>query len=125
LRSGKTKLSALADAFRLVCEMAKVAEERLIYLVNTLADTDDFNEGLQRLLETEIRRRLNRYQLTDRQLQRKYGMTFEEFCERDVVKERGYSWEVESDYCDWEMAVGEIRHLEQRLKEVVGEPSYG
>ncbi len=105
--------------------MAKVAEERLVYLVNTLTDTDDFNEGLRRLLETEIRRRLNRYQLTDRQLQRKYGMTFEEFRERDVVKERGYSWEVESDFCDWEMAVGEVRHLEQRLKEVIGEPGHG
>ena len=53
----------------------------------------------------EIRRRMNRYELIDRRFRHKYGMRLEEFRDRRVIEKQGYSFEGESDYCDWEMAV--------------------
>lgn len=40
---------------------------------------DDIDRKLTRLLEAELRRRLARYDLTDRQLSQKYGMSYAEF----------------------------------------------
>ncbi|MCB0138138.1 MAG: hypothetical protein KDD75_23760, partial [Caldilineaceae bacterium] len=51
------------------------------------------------------RRRLARYQLTDRLFQEKYGLTLEEFEAQEVVKGGNDSFEVESDHQDWDLAV--------------------
>ena len=98
--------------------VTQVIEPRLVDLVAKLENTPDPNEGLQRLLHREIRRRLNRYNLTDRQLSEKYRMTFDEFQRQGIVKQEGYSFEVETDFCDWEMAITGIRSLEGYLTEV-------
>jgi len=42
-------------------------------------------------------------------------MRFEEFRDRRVVEKQGYSFEVESDYCDWEMAVTGLAALREQL----------
>jgi hypothetical protein len=96
----------------------QVIEPRLADLVAQLENTADLNQGLQRLLQREIRRRLNRYELTDRRFKEKYGMTFDDFQQQEMVKEKGYSFEVETDFCDWEMARSGIRALEDYLAEV-------
>ena len=44
-----------------------------------------------------MRRQLARYDLTDRQLSKKYGMSFSEFERRQVTKQMDYSWEAEFD----------------------------
>lgn len=79
----------------------------------------DFDDKLRTLLEAEYRRQLTRYSLTDRRLQQKYGMTFEEFERRHIVRERGYSWEVESDAMNWETAVDGTRTVSKRLAELL------
>ncbi|MGC8492660.1 MAG: hypothetical protein ACP5SH_13075, partial [Syntrophobacteraceae bacterium] len=56
------------------------------------------------VLESEYRRRLTRYEHTDRLFRKKYGMTFDAFERSQVVNARGYTWEVESDSDEWEMA---------------------
>jgi len=94
------------------------ALEQIVRIVNTLEPESDWEMGLQRILENEIRRRLNRYELADRQLQQKYEMDFKAFRQADVVAEKGYSFEVESDFCDWELAQSGIRSLKQELAEV-------
>lgn len=71
--------------------------------------------SIRQILANEIRRRLNRYELIDRRLRHKYGMCFEEFQNRGVVEEQGYSFEIESDYCDWEMAVTGLVTLREQL----------
>ena len=101
--------------------VTQVIEPRLVDLVAKLENTPDLNEGLQRLLHREIRRRLNRYKLTDHQLSDKYNMTFGEFQQQEIVKREGYSFEVETDFCDWEMAITGIRSLEGYLIEVKGD----
>ena len=83
--------------------------EQMARVVQDLEGTADWETGLRRILENEIRRRLNRYSLTDQQFRRKYGMEFGTFRQADLVKQSGYSYEVETDFCDWEMAVSGLR----------------
>jgi len=78
--------------------------ERVAHLISRLEPERDAESVLEQLLENELIRRLNRYELTDRSLSRKYGMSFAEFKARRMVEELGYSYEVESDFWDWEMA---------------------
>jgi hypothetical protein len=94
------------------------ATQRMLEIANRLESSEDPDASLKRILENEIRRRLNRYELVNRRLQSKYGMTFEEFRDRDIVQQRGYSFEVEGDFCDWEMAISGIRSLKQDLAEL-------
>lgn len=67
------------------------------------------------VVDYELRRRLARYQLSDRLLRDKYGMTLEEFEAAEVVKQHGYSFEVENDHQDWDQVVDSIRTIERHL----------
>ena len=84
--------------------------------VNSLSD-DELHEMLRR----DYMRRLIRYKTTDELMRQKYSMNYEEFNSRNVVAERNYSWEVESDSQDWEMAIDGIRTMERKLKEIDGQ----
>jgi broad-specificity NMP kinase len=44
-------------------------------------------------------------------------MTFEEFVGRRVVQQEGYTWDVEKDAMDWEMAVDGMRTMERKFQE--------
>ena len=81
----------------------------------SIAQTDDVETKLQRLLVAEYQRRLARYRLTDRRLSQKYGMAFEEFERRQVTRQQEYSWEVESDAIAWETAIDGIQTMQQQL----------
>jgi hypothetical protein len=84
-----------------------------------------YGEGVEdriiEVLESEYRRRLTRYEHTDRLLRKKYRMTFDEFERNEVVKVRGYSWEVESDSDEWEMALDGMESMRRGLEELIGE----
>jgi hypothetical protein len=73
---------------------------------------------LKEALINEYRRRIIRYKLLDESMKKKYGMTFEDFESRNVVKERGFSWQVESDSMEWEHAVEGMRYAEEKLKDL-------
>ena len=45
-------------------------------------------------------------------------MTFEEFVERRVVKQKGYTWDVEQDAMDWETAIGGMETIKRRLEQL-------
>lgn len=45
-------------------------------------------------------------------------MSFEEFKAKNVVRERGYLFEVENDYCDWELAVDGIETAREKIKKL-------
>jgi len=76
---------------------------------------DNANQKLRLLLESEYRRRLARYNLTNRQLSQKYNMSFEEFERQQITKQWGYTWEVESDAMEWEQAVDGIQTVQRQL----------
>jgi len=79
------------------------------------------NDELQELLRRDYFRRLIRYQTSDELMRQKYGLTYEEFVSRNVVAEKNFSWEVESDSQDWEMALDGIRTMQRKLKEIDGQ----
>ena len=85
----------------------------------SLGTASDIGEKLRALLEAEYRRRLTRYSLTDRQLRQKYGMSFEEFERQQITKQRGYTWDVESDAITWETAIDGIRTTQRQLRELL------
>ena len=82
---------------------------------------DKTEEKICSVLEAEYRRRLTRYEHVDRLFRKKYGMTFEEFEDNKVVERKGFTWEVESDSDEWEMAVDGIKSMNRGLQELLGE----
>ena len=68
------------------------------------------------LLKAEYMRRLARYHRMDRLLTQRYGMTFEEFNASRMVRQKDYSWDVETDAMDWETAMSGIKTVERKLK---------
>ena len=73
---------------------------------------------LAAMLRSEYLRKLTRYKKVDEKYQKKYGMTFEQFDSRNIVADRNYSWEVESDSQGWEAAIDGIETMLSKLKEI-------
>ncbi len=94
---------------------------RLINVLNLLEPDMEPKTQVTRLAEQELRRRLARYQLSEQIFHEKYNMTLEEFEATEVVKERGYTFEVESDHQDWDLASDGIRTIERQLAALRGE----
>jgi hypothetical protein len=88
-----------------------------------VGQTADVDEKLRLLLVAEYRRKLTHFRLTDKQLTQKYGMSFEAFEQKQVTKELGYSWDVESDAIGWETALDGIQTEKKRLFKLIGEQS--
>lgn len=105
--------------------MPKISE-RITEFVNHLeSGEEDLEVKLTRILENECRRRLSRYLLADRLLKKKYQMSFEEFRDQKMVEKLNYSFEAESDFCDWEMAISGIKCLKDDLVALLGERCEG
>lgn len=92
--------------------------DRVFGVINELEQGETLDAKLTRLAEYEIQRRLARYQLTDRLFILKYGMSLEQFEAQNVVKQLGYSFEVESDHQDWDLAMDGIQTMHRRLNEL-------
>jgi hypothetical protein len=79
----------------------------------------NLSEGeLQEMLKGEYLRRLARYKLTDESFREKYGMTFKEFEQENMVAKKDFSWEVESDAQEWELATDGIKTCQEKLGEL-------
>ena len=72
--------------------------ERIAHLITRLEPERDTDSVLEQLLENELLRRLNRYQLTDRSLSRKYGMSFSNLMTGLMFKHFSYSYKLESNF---------------------------
>ena len=94
---------------------------RLISALNLLEPDVAPRQQVERLAEQELRRRLARYQLSDRLFREKYGMTLEEFEAADIVRQHGYSFDVENDHQDWDQAVDGIRTINRQLTALRGD----
>lgn len=66
----------------------------------------------------EYEKRLVLYKLTDEQLKKKYKMDFKDFDEKNIVKKKGFSWDVEQDAMQWEHAVEGIKYIEKKIKKI-------
>jgi hypothetical protein len=87
-------------------------------LEEPLIEGQDVDAKVRLLLRSEYLRRLGRYRHVDRLMVSKYGMQFDEFVARGMVKEKDFSWEVESDAMNWETAIGGIKTMERKLREL-------
>ncbi len=94
---------------------------KLISVLNLLEPGVGPKQQVARLAEQELRRRLARYQLSDRLFREKYGMTLGEFEAAETVKAHGYAFEVENDHQDWDLALDGIRTVERQLAALRGE----
>jgi len=45
-------------------------------------------------------------------------MTLDEFEKRNIVKEKGFSFEAESDYHEWDSAVDAVRTLRAKIEDL-------
>ncbi len=68
------------------------------------------------LLRQEYLRHLGQYRRLDLLMQQKYGISFNEFISRRVVRENEYSWNVESDAMEWETAISGIKTMKRKLE---------
>ncbi|MBI3960323.1 MAG: hypothetical protein HY328_16035 [Chloroflexi bacterium] len=94
--------------------------DRTLDLLEALGPGQSVERKVEKLAEQELLRRLARYQLTDYTLRRKYGLTLEEFEAESIVQKRGYSFEVESDHQDWDLAVDGIHTVQRQLTRLRG-----
>lgn len=67
--------------------------------------------------ESELLQRLNRYRRIDREMAEKYQMSFAEFRESDLIEQSEYTFEMESDFWDWEMVQDGIEMMQTMLGE--------
>jgi hypothetical protein len=93
-------------------------EQTQQWLADPILGDDDIDAKIRRLLEAEYLRKMAQHQRVNETLSRKYGVTFDQFVAQDVVVQRGYSWEVEQDAMQWEIAIGGIETLRRRLQEI-------
>ncbi|RLT40107.1 MAG: hypothetical protein DWI57_09045 [Chloroflexi bacterium] len=89
--------------------------ERTLHILETLEPGQSLEKKVEKLAEQELLRRLARYQLTDYSFRKRYGLTLEEFEAEGVVQKRGYSFDVECDHQDWDLAVDGIETIERQL----------
>jgi hypothetical protein len=75
-------------------------------------------EGTIKLITNELKRQLLEYKLIEKKLAKKYGVSFEEFKRNEVVKKENYSFEVEEDYCDWELVIDGIATIEKAIQNI-------
>lgn len=92
-----------------------LSESTLGLLQDPVLGRGDMDMQIQYLIEAEFIRRLGRYQRTNDVLLEKYGMNFDEFAAQHVVEKRGYTWEVEKDAMEWEVAIDGIDTMRDRL----------
>jgi len=83
---------------------------------------DDMTEDeLKEVLRKDYLRKLTRYRMTDDTLRKKYKVDYAAFEKENIVKKQKYSFEVESDAQQWELAIDGIKTVEKKLKELLGD----
>lgn len=78
-------------------------------------------DELKYLLRRDYLRKLTRYRMTDDFYRKKYDIDFESFEKANIVESEGYTFEVESDAQEWELAIDGIKTIEKKLKELSDE----
>ena len=80
---------------------------------------DEMSEDeLKYLLRRDYLRRLTRYRITYDFFKKKYNMDFESFEKANIVDKQNYTFEVESDAQEWELAIDGIKTVDKKQKEL-------
>jgi hypothetical protein len=81
-----------------------IVSPKVLEALTALEPEGDTDTKIAKVVEEALVRRLNHYQFVDRRLQRKYGMAFTQFRDSQTVQQKGYAFDVESDFWEWELA---------------------
>jgi len=79
--------------------------------------TDD---EIGELLRRDYTRRLVQYRMLDDFHRKKYSTNYDAFEKSDIIQKQNYSFEVESDAQEWELAIDGIRTMEKKRREIAG-----
>lgn len=96
----------------------KAIKEKTSKILDLLIPEGDLDYKVRKILIEDLKRKLTEFQLIDTRFQKKYGMTLDEFEQKNIIKERGFSFEVESDYHEWDSAVDAIKTLKAKIEDL-------
>jgi phage/plasmid-associated DNA primase len=96
----------------------KTITEKTAKVLDILIPEGDLDSKVKHIIIENLKRKSAEYHLIKRRFEKKYGMILEEFERKNVIKERGYSYEVETDYHEWDSAVDAIETIELHIKEL-------
>jgi polyhydroxyalkanoate synthesis regulator phasin len=96
----------------------KTITEKTSKILDNLIPEGDIDSKVRKIIIEDLKRRLAEFQLIDHRFQKKYEMTLEEFEKRDIIKKRGFSFEVENDYHEWDSAVDAVKTIKSHLKDL-------
>lgn len=97
----------------------KTITEKTSKILDYLVPQGDLDSKIRKIIIEDLKRKLAEFQLIDHRFQKKYGMTIDEFERRNVIKEKGFSFEVESDYHEWDSAVDAIKTVKAHLEDLI------
>ncbi len=97
-------------------ETASILDRTKKFLNEAPITGNNLDTKVLNLLRQELLRHLGQYRRLDLLMQQKYGISFDEFVSRRVVRENEYSWNVESDAMEWETAISGIKTMERKLE---------
>lgn len=92
--------------------------EKTTKILDLLIPEGNLDYKVRKILIEDIKRRLTEFQLIDNRFRKKYGMTLDEFEQRNIIKEKKFSFEVESDYHEWDSAMDAIRTLGAKIEDL-------
>ncbi len=96
----------------------KTLTEKTTKILDLLIPEGDLDYKVRKILIEDLKRKLVEFQLVDNRFQKKYGVTLEEFEKKNIIKEKGFSFEVESDYHEWDSALDAINALKAKIEDL-------
>ena len=97
--------------------MLAIEDSGLQHTLQLLEPGTDPEEAIINLFLEKARRNYFKYQIIDRQLRRKYKMSFDEFSRSKLMEEP--SFEVEQDFFDWDMAITGISDMKTEIEKIL------
>ena len=92
--------------------------EKTLKILNILIPQGDLDTKVRKILVENLRKKLAEFQLIDNRFKKKYGMTLEKFENKNIINKKGFSFEVESDYHEWDSAVDAIKAMRFYIKDI-------
>ncbi len=89
----------------------------ILDLAQELTGQPDPESAVEEALQAYVLQKIRHYRRIAARLQKKYGMSFEEFSHRLGV-ELPLSWEHEQDFLLWEEALTNLHYFEGRLRQL-------
>ena len=96
----------------------KTLTEKTTKILDLLIPEGDLDYKVRKILIEDFKRKLVEFQLVDNRFQKKYRVTLDEFEKRNIIKEKGFSFEVESDYHEWDSALDAINALKAKIEDL-------